>query len=101
MFSGSAAANPAVSWDWPWWLCGDCLRARGAKDAKVEAAVRGVQALKLPGLSKPEARGVMEYYARSGMFRNTITEGLVSEKWTLAGSGIVGELERATVRARF
>jgi hypothetical protein len=37
MFSGSAAANPAVSWDWPWWLCGDCLRARGAKDAKVEA----------------------------------------------------------------
>jgi len=72
-----------------------------AKDAKVEAALKDVQALKLPGLSKTEARGVMEYYARSGMFRHTVTEGMVSEKWTLAGSGIIGELERATIRARF
>ncbi|KAK5173336.1 uncharacterized protein LTR77_002017 [Saxophila tyrrhenica] len=72
-----------------------------AKDAKVEAALEGVEALKLPGISKSEARGVMEYYAQSGLLRNTVTEGLVSEKWTLAGSGIIAELEKATVRARF
>jgi small subunit ribosomal protein S29 len=71
------------------------------KDSRVEAVLNDVMALNLQGLSKAEARGVMEYYARSGMFRNTVTDGLVSEKWTLAGSGIIGELERASVRARF
>ena len=71
------------------------------KDAKVESAMKGVQALKLQGLGKEEARGVMEYYAQSGILRATVTDGLVSEKWTLAGSGIIGQLEKAAVRMRF
>lgn len=70
-------------------------------DARVKYSMNGVEALKLEGMSKEETRGVMEYYASSGILRKTITETLVGEKWTLAGSGIIGELERATVRARF
>jgi small subunit ribosomal protein S29 len=42
----------------------------------------------------------MEYYAMSGVLRNTVTERLVSEKWSVSGGGIIGELERATVRTR-
>ena len=50
------------------------------KDHRVENAMKDVQVLKLQGLSKEEARGVMEYYARSGMLRGSVTEGLVSEE---------------------
>ncbi|EON66758.1 hypothetical protein W97_06004 [Coniosporium apollinis CBS 100218] len=69
-------------------------------DERVIKALDGVEVLRLKGLSREEARGVMEYYAASGMLRNTVTEGFVSEKWSLAGQGIVGELERAAVRLR-
>jgi small subunit ribosomal protein S29 len=48
------------------------------------------------GLTKDEARAIMEYYAESGLLRAQVNEGFVSEKWTLAGAN-VGELER-TVR---
>ncbi|KAK5114059.1 hypothetical protein LTR85_010365 [Meristemomyces frigidus] len=72
-----------------------------AIDQRVADVMNSVKVQKLQGLSKEEARGVMEYYAQSGMLRNTVTEGLVSEKWTLAGNGIIGELEKGTVRARF
>ena len=71
------------------------------KDARVEAALKDVEAVKLRGLTKDEARGVMEYYAQSGLFREAVTDGMVSEKWTLAGPGIIGQLEKASVRARF
>lgn len=71
------------------------------KDSRVEAALTGAPVIKLEGLSKAEARGVMEYYAQSGMLRGTVTDSTVSERWTLAGSGIIGELEKSTVRARF
>ena len=70
-------------------------------DARVESAMQRVHVQKLKGLTKDEARGVMEYYARSGMLRGSVTDGLVSEKWTLAGSGIIGELEKGVVRVRF
>ena len=67
----------------------------------METAVKNVSVINLQGLTKDEARGVMEYYARSGLFRESVTDGMVSEKWTLAGSGIIGELEKASVGARF
>ena len=72
-----------------------------AIDQRVADVMSDVKVQKLQGLSKEEARGMMEYYAQSGMLRNTVTDGLVSEKWTLAGNGIIGELERGAVRARF
>ncbi|KAK5137571.1 hypothetical protein LTR08_007866 [Meristemomyces frigidus] len=72
-----------------------------AIDQRVADVMGNVRVQKLQGLSKEEARGVMEYYAQSGMLRHTVTDGLVSEKWTLAGNGIIGELEKGAVRARF
>ena len=71
------------------------------RDSRVDAAMKDVGAVKLQGLTKDEARGVMEYYAQSGLFRESVTDGMVSEKWTLAGSGIIGELEKASVGVRF
>ncbi|KAI9772328.1 MAG: 37S ribosomal protein S23 mitochondrial [Geoglossum simile] len=53
--------------------------------------------VELKGLSREEARGLMEYYAASGMLRHKIDEHFVTEKWTIAGGGVVGELERAAV----
>ena len=55
---------------------------------------------RLSGLSKAEARGLMEYWARSGILRQSVDEGLVGEKWSLSGGGVVGELERGCVRMR-
>lgn len=72
-----------------------------AIDQRVSDVMETVEVRKVQGLSKVEARGVMEYYARSGMMRAAVTEGLVSEKWSLAGNGIVGELEKAAVMTRF
>lgn len=69
-------------------------------DQRVANVMKSVEVKKVEGLSKEEARAVMEYYARSGMLRGTVTEGLVGEKWALSGGGIVGELEKGAVRAR-
>lgn len=54
----------------------------------------------LGGLSRHEARGYMEYFARSGLLPERITDEWVSEKWTLAGGGIIGEMERLGRRVR-
>ncbi|KAL1975836.1 hypothetical protein VTN31DRAFT_4228 [Thermomyces dupontii] len=54
----------------------------------------------LGGLSRHEARGYMEYFARSGLLPERITDEWVSEKWTLAGGGIIGEMERLGRRIR-
>ena len=62
--------------------------------------LRTVDVMKLNGLTRQEARTVMEYWAGSGMLRGTVAEEFVVEKWTLAGGGIVGELEKAVVRTR-
>ncbi|KAF1838357.1 hypothetical protein BDW02DRAFT_565186 [Decorospora gaudefroyi] len=56
--------------------------------------------IKVGGLSKEEARSIMEYYAESGMLRHQVNEGFVAEKWSLAGMGNIGELEKASVRWR-
>lgn len=69
-----------------------------ALDKPTLQALSDVQVMRVTGFSKDEARAVLEYYARSGMLRQTVTEGLVSEKWTLSGGGVIGELERGTLR---
>ncbi|KAI4275137.1 MAG: hypothetical protein LQ337_003430 [Flavoplaca oasis] len=61
---------------------------------------KGPQVQRLRGLSKEEARGLMEYWAKSGMVRERVNEGFVGEKWAISGCGVVGELERAVVRMR-
>jgi small subunit ribosomal protein S29 len=69
-------------------------------DERAEKAMNGVEVLRLKGLSKVEARGLMEYWAASGVLRSRVDEGSVAEKWALAGNGIVGEIERGALRMR-
>lgn len=59
-----------------------------------------IEIQRLTGLSKEEARGLMEYWAKSGLMRRLIDERLVGEKWTISGGGVVGELERGCLRMR-
>lgn len=61
---------------------------------------KGLDVIRVGGLSKQEARSIMEYYAESGMLRAKVDDGFVSEKWSLAGMGNIGELERVSVRLR-
>ena len=58
----------------------------------------GIEVQRLEGVSREEARGLMEYWAKSGMLRRKVSEGFVGEKWAVSGGGVVGELQRATVR---
>ncbi|KAH6839674.1 mitochondrial ribosomal death-associated protein 3-domain-containing protein [Alternaria rosae] len=62
--------------------------------------VRELDIINVGGLTKEEARSIMEYYAESGMLRHQVNEGFVAEKWSLAGMGNIGELEKASVRMR-
>ncbi|KAI1207998.1 mitochondrial ribosomal protein [Annulohypoxylon truncatum] len=66
-------------------------------DERVFEALRGVSLLGVRGVSKLEARSLMEYWAASGILRMRVDERNVSEKWTLAGSGILGEMERVAL----
>ncbi|KAI4928804.1 hypothetical protein J4E85_005425 [Alternaria conjuncta] len=61
---------------------------------------KGLDIINVGGLTKEEARSIMEYYAESGMLRHQVNEGFVAEKWSLAGMGNIGELEKASVRMR-
>ncbi|KKK22776.1 hypothetical protein P175DRAFT_0467781 [Aspergillus ochraceoroseus IBT 24754] len=54
----------------------------------------------LGGLTRSEARGFLEYFAQSGLLRETINDEWVGEKWTLAGGGVIGELEKLGRRLR-
>lgn len=69
-------------------------------DLRAEEAMQGVHVLRLGGLSKHEARGLMEYWAQSGVLRQQVDERSVAEKWALAGNGIVGEIERGALKMR-
>ncbi|KAF2112479.1 mitochondrial ribosomal death-associated protein 3-domain-containing protein [Lophiotrema nucula] len=69
-------------------------------DQRAMEALKDIEVLKVGGMSKEEARSIMEYYAASGMLRAKVDEGFVTEKWSLAGMGNIGELERASVRLR-
>ena len=66
-------------------------------DDRVATPLASVQVMRIKGVSKAEARAVMEYWAASGLLRATVDEPTVTEKWTLGGNGILGEMERATL----
>ncbi|KAF2090611.1 hypothetical protein K490DRAFT_33737 [Saccharata proteae CBS 121410] len=70
-------------------------------DERSLKALDGVDVTRLGGLSREEARSALEYYAKSGLLKKKVDEGLVQEKWTVAGGGIAGELERACIRRSF
>ncbi|KAL9103878.1 MAG: hypothetical protein Q9163_001115 [Psora crenata] len=60
----------------------------------------GVEVQRMGGVSREEARGVMEYWASSGVYRDGVTEEVVGREWAISGGGVVGELERACVRMK-
>ncbi|KAI4598458.1 37S ribosomal protein S23 mitochondrial [Pestalotiopsis sp. 9143b] len=68
-------------------------------DERVFASLKGVEVFDIKGISKNEARALMEYWAASGVLRMRVDERSVSERWTLAGNGILGEMERASLYA--
>lgn len=46
----------------------------------------------LGGVSKAEIGSLMQYYVLSGILKEDVNPENISEKWTLSGGGIVGEL---------
>lgn len=54
----------------------------------------------ITGLSRTESKGLLEYYAQSGIFKDRITDSLVNEKWTLSAGGIIGEIAKYGQRLR-
>lgn len=75
-----------------------------AVDQKVLDLLEGSGELnvqRLKGLERDvEARGLLEYFARSGVLREAVSERTVGEKWTLAGGGVIGEMARFGKRLR-
>ncbi|TVY87262.1 37S ribosomal protein, mitochondrial [Lachnellula willkommii] len=69
-------------------------------DQRAESSLKAAEVFILKGLSKVEARGLMEYWAASGVLRQRVDERTVAEKWALAGNGIVGEIQRGALRMR-
>ncbi|KAI0017294.1 mitochondrial ribosomal death-associated protein 3-domain-containing protein [Xylariomycetidae sp. FL0641] len=57
----------------------------------------GVRVLDVHGVDKREARAIMEYWAASGILRARVDEANVSEKWTMAGHGVLAEMERVAL----
>ena len=54
----------------------------------------------LTGLTKSEARGLLTYYTNSGILKDPLTDGSISEKWTLSSGGVIGELCKIGARGR-
>lgn len=66
-------------------------------DPRVDKVLEDVEVLRVNGVSKDEARAVMEYWAASGILTKRIDELSVTETWTLGGHGVLGEMERAAL----
>lgn len=66
-------------------------------DPRVDAALKNVSVLRVPGMSKLETRSLLEYWAASGLWRDAVDEKKVTDVWSLGGGGVVGEMERAAL----
>ncbi|CAL3962105.1 unnamed protein product [Diplocarpon coronariae] len=69
-------------------------------DSRADEVLASIEVMRLKGLDKNEARGLMEYWAKSGVLRCKVDEETVAEKWALAGNGVVGEIQRAALWMR-
>jgi small subunit ribosomal protein S29 len=68
-------------------------------DRRVLNEVLDLDVLRLHGLSKNQAREIIEYWALSGLVRDHVKDNYVGQKWALSGGGIIGELEKAVVKS--
>ena len=64
------------------------------------AGSEDVRLLDVQGLSTAEVKGLLEYFAHSGLVQDHITESKVAEYRALSGGGLVGELARLGRRLR-
>ena len=55
---------------------------------------------RLSGLNKAESKGLLDYFARSGVMQDPVNDTTVAEKWTLSGGGVIGELAKLGSRLR-
>lgn len=69
-------------------------------DTRAEEGLKGIEVMDLKGLSKTEARGLMEYWAQSGVLRSRVDEETVAERWALSGNGVIGEIQRGALWMR-
>ena len=53
--------------------------------------------VRLGALPMEEARSIMEYWAQSGMMRNTVHGKIMAEKQMISGGGLIGHLEKGCV----
>lgn len=67
-------------------------------DMRAHKSLQAASVMRLKGLSKAEARGLMEYWAASGVLRQRVDEKTVTERWAVAGNGIVGQIEKGALR---
>lgn len=64
------------------------------------ARAEGVNILDVNGTSKFESKGILEYFARSGLLQKPLSEQLVSDFRQLSGGGVIGELAKLGARVR-
>lgn len=62
------------------------------------AECSGLKTHEVGCIDKDCARGLLEYFALSGLMRERVDETSVTEKWALSGGGVVGELEKLGLR---
>jgi small subunit ribosomal protein S29 len=70
-------------------------------DQRVMDICSNLDTLRLQGVSREEAKSIIEYWAFNGLVRERIADSWIGEKWTMSGGGVLGELEKAVVRMRF
>ena len=66
-------------------------------DERVYDALKNSSVFRIEGVSKEHTRALMEYWAASGMLKTVLDHQVVAEKWALGGSGLIGEVERASL----
>ncbi|VDB92963.1 Bgt-3157 [Blumeria graminis f. sp. tritici] len=69
-------------------------------DTRSEKVLSDVEFLKLGGLTKDETKGLLEYWAKSGLFRSKVDDATVVEKWVLSGHGNAAEIQRSSLWMR-
>lgn len=63
-------------------------------DERVFDALKNVTVMDVQGISKNDARALMEYWAASGILRQKVDEYAVSDGWSMSGGGILAEMEK-------
>lgn len=68
-------------------------------DNRVYDAMKNCHVLRIEGVSKPEARSLMEYWGASGLVRSGVSAEFVARQWALGGHGNIGEMERVVLQS--